>query len=452
MAIIAYFQSICSSNVLLGFVILYLVLSILYSAHFNSCYLFDKPVLFKSFNLFSLLFISLIFYLFCFDFDINDNMFFFNQNIQLLFIFIMIFVLLCSRDFLIAKNMLKYEYDMLLLFIMFSGVSLCFSNEFLFIYLALELQGLTLFVFAAFNRNSEYATEAGLKYFIFGALMSCFLLFGFGLIYLHFGSLSFELISSIINFNYNPFLFVGFLFVIIVLMFKLGAAPFHFWLCDVYEGAILAVTLLFASAPKIVLFALLFKICFFVLFDYNLIWSLLIGFSAILSIIVGSVSAIYQKRLKRLFAYSTIAHTGFILLAFLCFSLASAKALIFYILIYSLLTIATFSILINMSLLIKIQPKYLINLASIGSKNYIFAINLTILMLSIAGIPPLMGFFNKFLILLTLIGAQYYFIAFLIICFSSVACYYYIRLIKIMFFALNTKNTIWVTNITKQNT
>jgi NADH-quinone oxidoreductase subunit N len=183
----------------------------------------------------------------------------------------MIFVLLCSRDFLIAKNMLKYEYDVLLLFIMFSGVSLCFSNEFLFIYLALELQGLTLFVFAAFNRNSEYATEAGLKYFIFGALMSCFLLFGFCLIYLYFGSLSFELISSIINFNYNPFLFVGFLFVIIVLMFKLGAAPFHFWLCDVYEGAILAVTLLFASAPKIVLLALLFKICFFVLFDYNLV-------------------------------------------------------------------------------------------------------------------------------------------------------------------------------------
>lgn len=169
---------------------------------------------------------------------------------------------------------------------------------------------------------------------------------------------------------------------------------------------------------------------------------MLIGLSAISSVIVGSVSAIYQKRLKRLFAYSTIAHTGFILLAFFCFSLASTKALMFYILVYSLLTIATFSILINMSLPTKLQPKYLINLAAIGSKNYVFAVNLSIILLAVAGIPPLMGFFNKFLILLSLIGAKYYFIAFVIISFSSIACYYYIRLIKIMFFVLDTKNTI----------
>jgi len=140
----------------------------------------------------------------------------------------MICVLYCSRDFLLAKNILKYEYDLLALFVIFSAISLCFSDEFLFIYLALELQSLTLFVFAAFNRNSEFSTESGLKYFVFGALMSCFLLFGFCLIYLYFGSLSFELINSIINFNSNPFFFIGFLFVIIVLMFKLGAAPFHF--------------------------------------------------------------------------------------------------------------------------------------------------------------------------------------------------------------------------------
>jgi NADH-quinone oxidoreductase subunit N len=146
---------------------------------------------------------------------------------------------------------------------------LAFCNEFLLIYLAIELQSLTLYIFATFNRNSEFSTEAGLKYFVFGGIMSCFLLFGLCLIYLYFGSISFELISSITNFSYDPLFFGGFLFVIIVLLFKVGSAPFHFWLCDVYEGSILPVTLLFASAPKIILFGLLLKLCFFVLIDYS---------------------------------------------------------------------------------------------------------------------------------------------------------------------------------------
>jgi NADH-quinone oxidoreductase subunit N len=183
----------------------------------------------------------------------------------------MVCVSCCSYDFLTAKNIIKYEYDLLFIFVVISGICLCFCNEFLLVYLAIELQSLTLYIFATFNRNSEYSTEAGLKYFVFGGVMSCFLLFGFCLIYLYFGSVSFELIASILNFGNEPLFFCGFLFVIIVLMFKVGCAPFHFWLCDVYEGSILPVTLLFASAPKIVLFGLLFKLCFFVTFDYNII-------------------------------------------------------------------------------------------------------------------------------------------------------------------------------------
>jgi len=187
---------------------------------------------------------------------------------------------------------------------------------------------------------------------------------------------------------------------------------------------------------------LLFKLCFYVLFDYNLIWSTLIGFSAILSILVGSISAIYQKRIKRLFAYSTIAQTGFILLAFLCCSLDSAQALVFYIVIYSLLTITAFAILINISISTKIQPKYLINLSALGTKNFIFAISFSIVILAIAGIPPLAGFFNKFLILVSVIGNQFYFISLITIGLSSIACYYYIRMVKIMFFTKNTKNML----------
>jgi dethiobiotin synthase len=133
-----------------------------------------------------------------------------------------------ALDFLSAKNIIKYEYDLLFIFVILSAICLCFSNEFLLIYLAIELQSLTLYIFATFNRNSEFSTEAGLKYFVFGGLMSCFLLLGMSLIYLYFGSISFELISSIINFSNEPLLFSGFLFVLIVLLFKVGSAPFHF--------------------------------------------------------------------------------------------------------------------------------------------------------------------------------------------------------------------------------
>jgi len=157
---------------------------------------------------------------------------------------------------------------------------------------------------------------------------------------------------------------------------------------------------------------------------------------------VGSISAIYQKRIKRLFAYSTIAHTGFILIAFFVCSIESAKALIFYLIIYASLSVAIFSLLINASTNIGLQPKYLINLSSIGHKNHIFAVSFCLVVLAIAGIPPLAGFFSKLFILIALIGAKYYFTSLIVIFFSSIACFYYIRLVKIVFFVKQIKNCI----------
>lgn len=412
----------------------------MYGSHFACCDKFDRPVLLKSFNLFSIFFIFLVFSLFCFDFVIFDKLYFFSQNFQLLFVFFAVCVLACSRDFLVAKNVTKYEYDLLFIFVVLSAVCLCFCNEFLLIYLAIELQSLTLYVFATFNRNSEFSTEAGLKYFVFGGLMSCFLLLGLSLVYLYYGSLSFELISSIGASGIDPLFFSGFLFILVVFLFKVGSAPFHLWLCDVYEGSMLPVTMLFAAAPKIILFSVLFKLCFFVLINFQSVWSILIGFSGVLSIIIGSVSAIYQKRVKRLFAYSTIAHTGFILLAFLACSLESAKALIFYVVIYACLTIAIFALLISSSINVNSQPKYLINFSSLGYRNQLFAVSFCLTILAIAGIPPLAGFFSKLFILIALVGSKYYFTSFIVIAFSSVACFYYIRMVKIVFFVNNTKN------------
>jgi NADH-quinone oxidoreductase subunit N len=205
-----------------------LLIAIVYAAHFSSCERFDKPVLLSSFNLFSSFFFSLIFIVFCFDFITDDKLYFFNQNFQLLFLFFIICVSFASYDFLTNKNIFKYEYDLLFIFVVFSGICLCFSNELLFVYVVIELQSLTLYIFATFNRNSEFSTEAGLKYFVFGGIMSCFLLFGLCLVYLFFGSVTFETITSIVNYYNQPLFFSGFIFILIVLMFKVGSAPFHF--------------------------------------------------------------------------------------------------------------------------------------------------------------------------------------------------------------------------------
>jgi NADH-quinone oxidoreductase subunit N len=175
-------------------------------------------------------------------------------------------------------------------------------------------------------------------------------------------------------------------------------------------------------------------------------------FASTSSIAVGSISAIYQKRIKRLFAYSTISHTGFILLGVLACSSEASKALILYICIYAFLTILLFSILIFSTISTPIHPKYLSNLASLGLKNYLFAITFSLILFSISGIPPLAGFFSKFFILLSIIAQKYYITSFVIILISSIACFYYIRLIKIFFFVKTSKSTFWLSNSSKLNT
>jgi NADH-quinone oxidoreductase subunit N len=202
----------------------------------------------------------------------------------------------------------------------------------------------------------------------------------------------------------------------------------------------LPVTMLFAAAPKIAIFSLLAKLIFVVLLEYVSYWHVLVGFSSLGSIIVGSVSAIYQKRIKRLFAYSAIAHTGFLLLAFLSFSLTGAKSLTFYIIMYAVLTITVFAILINTAGSSKAQPKYLVNFSGIGYRNLIFASGFGLNILAIAGIPPLSGFFSKFLVIYSVIESQFFITSLVVIVFSTISCFYYLRMIKIFFFAKTHKN------------
>jgi NADH-quinone oxidoreductase subunit N len=233
-------------------------------------------------------------------------------------------------------------------------------------------------------------------------------------------------------------------------LFKVGSAPFHSWLCDVYDGSVVSVTLLFASAPKIIIFSIIMKLFLLIFIEFNSVWSPIFLCASVLSIFVGSISAIYQKRLKRLFAYSTIAHTGFILLGIACASADSASSLIFYIVIYSVLTILLFSLLI-FSIITQLNfPAFIANWTSSGIRNYTFVISFTVCLFSIAGIPPLAGFFSKLMILLSLITQEYYVTGLVIVIISSVASFYYIRLIKTFFFVKTSKNNFWISTPKRQ--
>lgn len=442
-----FFDSLFSFNITIEIFALYLLCSLVYGGLYSSSSEFAYPALLNSFLSFSFFFLSLIIYLFGCDFlpfHIDYSLYSFNQSILLILFLISLLVILTTRDFVGAKFISKFEYDILFSFVLLSAICLCFADDFLLIYLAIELQSLCFYVFATFSRNSEFSTESGLKYFVFGAIISCLLLLGFSLIYTSFGSTSFESLLSLANSSDNFFLFTGLLFILVAFLFKVGAAPFHSWLCDVYDGAIISVTLLFASVPKIVIFSVIIKLFLLIFYDFSSFWLPLFLFASILSITVGSLSAIYQKRLKRLFAYSTVAHTGFILLGVVGASPESIKTLVFYLVIYSALTVLLFSLLIFAILSTSRFPSYMSSWTSSGLKNFTFVMSFTFTLFSIAGIPPLAGFFSKFLILLSVVSQEYFVTSIIIVLISSVACFYYIRLIKSFFFVKSSKNSLWI--------
>jgi len=205
----------------------FLITSLCFSVRFSTNFDFAFPTLLKASNGISFFFIFTIFLLFCFDFIFNNNFYFFSQNFQLLFFSVFILIFGISYDFQIARNITKFELDFLLVSVILSAICLCFTDDFLLFYIAVEFQSLTFYIIATFNRKSEFSTEAGLKYFIFGAVISCFLLFGLFLIYLDFGLTSFESLFSLALTQQDSFLFSGLLFFLVVLLFKIGAAPFH---------------------------------------------------------------------------------------------------------------------------------------------------------------------------------------------------------------------------------
>jgi len=306
-------------------------------------------------------------------------------------------------------------------------------NDFLSFYLAIELQSLVFYTLASFLRDSGFSVEAGLKYLVLGAFASSLLLFGIVLIYMTYGTIHFESLLKLSCFSHKSTGFLGVLFLVLALTFKLGAAPFHMWLCDVYEGSTIAVTAFFSAVPKVILFGFLIRLIF-ITFDVYAVYSssLMLAFG-IGSISFASLAALYQKRMKRLLAYSAISHTGFILLAFACFSMDSIKSSIIYITLYIVMTLAVFAILLS-SVTSKTMPKYLINWAVLSGRNFCLAIGFVLTLFSIGGIPPMAGFFSKLGVLFALLSQSYIVTSIVVITFSSIACFYYIRLVKLFYF------------------
>ncbi|OUW95560.1 MAG: NADH-quinone oxidoreductase subunit N [Pelagibacteraceae bacterium TMED237] len=343
--------------------------------------------------------------------------------------------IIISKDYFIAIKLKNFEIPILLLFSTLGMMLMISSNHLMSMYLAIELQSLSLYVAAAIKRDSITSAESGVKYFILGALSSGILLYGFSLIYGFTGSMNFNEINLyLLNIdNLNLGLIFGLVFVLVGLAFKVSAVPFHMWTPDVYEGAPNSVTAFFAIVPKTAAIALIYRFCLVPFENFYLEWSQIIFFLSIASMFLGAIAAIAQTNIKRLLAYSSIGHVGYILIALVAANDDGIKAASIYMFSYMVMNIAIFAIILS----IKIKNEYLLNiydLKGLSKSNPIVSLCIAVIMLSMAGIPPFIGFFGKFYVFTAAIKQELYLLSILGVLASVISAFYYLRIIKIMYF------------------
>ena len=341
-------------------------------------------------------------------------------------------VLVISSAYLKTFKIYKIEYPILILCSVLGMMVMISSNDLMVFYMGLELQSLALYVLATFNRDQLKSSEAGLKYFVLSALSSGLLLYGCSLIYGFSGSTNFNIISNQLNSNEYVLTF-GIVFILVGLAFKISAVPFHMWAPDVYEGSPTSVTLFFTMVPKIA--ALTIFIRFLYVPFLNLIdqWQMIIIFLSIASMLFGAIAAIGQTNIKRLIAYSSIGHIGYTLAGLATGSNEGIQSSIIYISIYVVMNLALFSCL----LMLKRNNQYFEDIEDLSglSKNHpLLSLSLLVILFSLAGIPPLAGFFAKFYIFNAVIEQSMYFLAIVGLLSTVVAAFYYLRIIKIIYF------------------
>tara|TARA_Y100000816_G_scaffold238942_1_gene185225 strand:- start:2199 stop:3395 length:1197 start_codon:yes stop_codon:yes gene_type:complete len=343
-----------------------------------------------------------------------------------------IFVMLSSSTYLIITKIFKIEYPILILSSILGMMIMISSNDLIVFYMGLELQSLALYVLASFNRNNQLSSESGLKYFVLSALSSGLLLYGCSLIYGFAGSTNFnDIQNNITQVQYG--LTLGIVFILVGLAFKISAVPFHMWAPDVYEGSPTSVTAFFAILPKIAALAVFIRFLYTPFINLIDQWQVIIVFLSIASMIFGSVAAIGQRNLKRLMAYSSISHMGFALAGLATGTNEGVQSSVSYVSIYLVMNLAFFSCL----LMLKRNESYFESLDDLSglSKNHpLLSLSILITLFSLAGIPPLAGFFAKFYIFLSVIEQRMYFLAIIGLLSTVIAAFYYLRIIKIVYF------------------
>ncbi len=341
--------------------------------------------------------------------------------------------LLLSIDFMRKKLIGGFEFPVLLLLSTLGMMMLISATDFIALYLGLELMSLSLYVVAAYRRDDLKASEAGLKYFVLGALSSGMLLYGVSLMYGYAGTVSFTGVAAALK-GVSPLgVIFALVFVLAGLAFKISAVPFHMWTPDVYEGAPTPVTTFFASAPKMAAMAVLVRVTLTAFPGISGEWRQIVGFISIASMALGAFAAIGQTNIKRLMAYSSIGHMGFALVGLAAGSVEGAHGVIVYMSIYLVMTLGTFAGILSMRR-DGVYVENIADLAGLARTNAPMAFFLGAMMFSLAGVPPLAGFFAKFYVFSAAIHANLYGLAVIGVLLSAVGAYYYLRIVKIMYF------------------
>ena len=342
------------------------------------------------------------------------------------------FILLISKRYIADIKNDKFEYPIIILLSILGMFIMVSSNDLILFYLGLELQSLSLYILASIDRDNIKSSEAGIKYFVLSALSSGLLLYGCSLIYGFSGSTNFEQIA-IVSKDFNAGTIFGMVFILVGLAFKISAVPFHMWTPDVYQGSPTSVTSFFSVVPKIAGISIFIKFMYSPFQGLITEWQYILVFMSIASMILGAVAAMSQSNIKRLMAYSSIGHIGYAIAGIAAGSENGFKSTLVYISIYVVMNIGAFSCI----LLMKRGGKYIEDIDELSgvSKNHpLLSLGLMIILFSLAGIPPLAGFFAKFYVFMAVIESQMYTLAIIGLVTTVVSAFYYIRIIKIMYF------------------
>nr|YP_009476651.1 NADH dehydrogenase subunit 2 [Storeatula sp. CCMP1868]AVM81144.1 NADH dehydrogenase subunit 2 [Storeatula sp. CCMP1868] len=443
-------------------VILHILL--VYAVIYSSSFRHNFPILIKNLSWLS---IQTFLFMFCL---VSNNIFhnaiifnnfiivdFFSSLIKLTIIILNLILLMIVLIYNQIEKLNNFEYVILNIFACLGIFFLISAYDLISIFLALELQSFCFYILCCFKRQSEFSVEAGLKYFILGAFSSGFFLFGCSFIYGFTGTTNLEKLFLFFNsfsndfFSFDIACFIGLMFVLVGLMFKVSLAPFHVWAPDVFEGSPFSVTAFFSFVPKIAICSVFIRLILSICYVFFVPFQEFIIICSLCSIFVGVFGALFQKKIKRFLVYSSISHFGFIFLGISCGSFEGIFASLFYLIVYMFTLIVIFSLLLNIKVKKTGQKlKYLSDLSSIFYLNNFLGVSFLIVFFSMSGIPPFAGFFSKFFIFLNTINNDLIIVSLFAILVSGLGCFYYIRLVKIMFFEASNLDYIFI-DLKKEN-